>query len=278
MLEMANADSEVPITLHLRVGATTSSEYTRPPITIAAALQFLQNVSNRVSSKVPDGALKLLLSAAQLAVQGFNRTSLPAVLRPHIGMWEASVPVFDEDTGALVSVHGLLSSVANWSAVGLQSKTLPQCAMSPNITWMQVPFGSASSVPALTADECCKVCARFNWCGAAVWTMDQRLCWMQQGLITRPVALEPCRAPRFHSYIADCNSTAMSANVAVRPARQRDHYAALVRQLLEARQDNQYVLAGANIGTIELADMIDAEYLESRALNMILKSETIDLH
>eukprot|EP01044_Picomonas_judraskeda_P002501 COSAG03_NODE_182_length_10965_cov_19.659520_7_plen_246_part_00 len=114
------------VTLHLRVGGTTASEYTRPPISVESALMFVQNVSSHpvsllcsdgsVQSGVADPKLMLLVSAAQLAVQGYNASTLPSELIPHIGGWEFASPVFDEYGGALVSVHGPLAvSGTNWS-------------------------------------------------------------------------------------------------------------------------------------------------------------------
>jgi hypothetical protein len=174
------------VTLHLRVGATTSSEYTRPPITVESALVFVQNVSSEVSSSHSDNnqhnsaahpaKLILLVSAAQLAVQGYNASTLPPELIPHIGGWEFASPVFDDYGGALVSVRGPLAAAgANWSAPHHTNPT--ECVLAPNMTWRSMPFGKNSgAVVAHEPGDCCALCRARPSCGFATWSGVDRVC------------------------------------------------------------------------------------------------------
>ena len=180
------------VTLHLRVGATTSSEFTRPPITLEEASAFLKNVSAVVSPLKPDlggtPRLKLLLSLAQLAVQGYNSSSFPRHMLPDVGCVEVAAPVIDRYGGALVSVNGpLAGGDSDWSesheAIDADEATNQPCVLAENMTWRSAPFGGPSSgapapTPASSASDCCAACSARPGCGVATWSGE--ICYIHE--------------------------------------------------------------------------------------------------
>ena len=96
---------------------------------------------NQQNSSTSCRPLKLMLSVAQLAVQGYNSSTFPieAVL-PHVASWDVAMPVIDPYAGGLVSVNGALAAAdADWSDSPPDgdetTPPLDDCAMAINYTW-----------------------------------------------------------------------------------------------------------------------------------------------